>query len=150
MDEPGRSRELEEWLISCALQKHLGGVFGALCRDCARAYAEQEVTSQRIQLAVLIRLLERVRDAEDPEEYLDDVAVVDESKLAEEAGVFFQERGALLAVARGSVMSKAVSVLQCKICGETWLSSNAPQHYEGCPVAHPDVQRLIGGQDAMG
>lgn len=111
-----------------------------------RAYAEQEVTSQRIQLAALIHLLERVRDAEDPEEYLDDVAAVDESNLADEVRVFFQERDALLAVVRASIVSKAVGVSQCRICGHTWLS-NGPPHYEGCPVAHPAVRRLLKEHD---
>ena len=135
-------RSLEEFLRGCV---HIepADTWRWLCADCAHAYAEQEVTSQRIQLAALIHLLERVRDAEDPEEYLDDVAAVDESNLADEVRVFFQERDALLAVVRASIVSKAVGVLQCKICGHTWLSSNDPWHYKECPVAHPAVHRLL-------
>ena len=57
--------------------------------------------------------------------------------------VLIDERNVLLAVVRGSVMSRAVGVLQCKICGHTWLSSNSPRHYGGCPVAHPDIQWLL-------
>ena len=36
------SRSLEERFTSCALQMHMGGMFGVLCWDCACAY-EQEV-----------------------------------------------------------------------------------------------------------
>ena len=144
--DPGmpKPRSLEKWAEYCWAQWHLDEQVArkALCLSCARAYAAQEVTSQRIQIAVLIRLLERIRDAADPEEYLDDVAAVDDSKLADEVRVFFRERDALLAVVRAAHETR-LRVMHCKICGHTWLLTAASKHYTGCLVAHPDVQRLL-------
>ena len=102
------------------------------------AYAEQETTSQKLQIAVLIRLLERVRDAEDPEEYLDDVAAVDESTLAEEGRVFLRERDALLAVAQAATL-----YLRCFLGIDDHYSSSGPGKSLEDALAHPDVQRLL-------
>ena len=113
MPEP---RSLEEWARHCHQAIGQGGAEKILCLSCASAYAEREVA----------KAAERVMDAERQIQ----VALIN-------------ERDALLAVARGSVMSRAVGVLQCKICGHTWLSSNSPRHYGGCPVAHPDIQWLL-------
>ena len=61
MPEP---RSLEERMVSCALQKHLGGVLGALCQDCAHAYAEQEVAKFAQEWASeTVRALQKERDA---------------------------------------------------------------------------------------
>ena len=84
----------EEWARKITGVKDDGYEWNIIIAKNLRAYAEQETTSQKLQIAVLIRLLERVRDAEDPEEYLDDVAAVDESTLAEESRVFLWEHNA--------------------------------------------------------
>ena len=113
MPEP---RSLEEWVIHCAKSGH-NECFchHTLCRNCARSYVEQETAPLLMHQYEADRIEERVRS----------------------------ERDALLAVARASIMSKAVGISQCKICGHTWLSSNDPWHYKECPVAHPAVRRLV-------
>ena len=131
-------------MVSCALQKHLGGVLGALCQDCARAYAKQEATKLTAEVKQLrVQLAGCLVAAEGDKSETVQQGVYGWSVAFEAVRTLRAEHDALFAAARASIVSKAVGVSQCKICGHTWLSSNSPQHYEGCPVAHPDVQRLL-------
>ena len=142
MPEP---RSLEEWAGECAhkpASMESRWQTQLLCQGCVRAYAEQETTSQKLQIAVLIRLLERVRDAEDPEEYLDDVAAADESTLAEESRVFLRERDALLIVARAAALFEE-AMASPHIRGLISVYGNPIRD----ALAHPDVQRLIKERD---
>ena len=109
-----------------------------------RAYAEQETTSQKLQIAVLIRLLERVRDAEDPEEYLDDVAAVDESTLAEKSRVFLRERDALLAVTQAAQLRRNVVIHDSPAFAGRWIAVPGEDFTRlRDALAHPDVHRLL-------
>ena len=139
MPEP---RAAEEWARKITGVKDDGYEWNIIIAKNLRAYAEQETTSQKLQIAVLIRLLERVRDAEDPEEYLDDVAAADESTLAEESRVFLRERDALLIVARAAALFEE-AMASPHIRGLISVYGNPIRD----ALAHPDVQRLIKERD---
>ena len=109
MPEP---RAAEEWARKITGVKDDGYEWNIIIAKNLRAYAEQETTSQKLQIAVLIRLLERVRDAEDPEEYLDAVAAADEPGQALLAG---DHEGNEL----GAVRFIPVGVVENEVSGRT-------------------------------
>ena len=146
MSEP---RSLEEWITHCETSGH-NACFchHSLCRDCARAYTKQE-------LQEVLRLGKRfgfpgptwsVSQVVTHAKHLQD----DRARLLFENSALVRERDALLAAVNVALPSPRHGVASCKLCGHTWIAANSPQHYGGCAIADPIVQRLMKETEGSG